>query len=83
MKIERCGLFEGMPYIAEKDGKYHVLQGGLTADEIKIWYDTKEKAVEHWNKRVQSVRNFEKDRMGITRDIQAEYEYMYKRMTMQ
>lgn len=29
MKIECCQLFDGMPYLAEKDGKYHVLQGSI------------------------------------------------------
>lgn len=51
MEIAKCNLFDGQPYIGEKDGKYHVLQGGLKADDVQIWYDTEEEAIKHWNVR--------------------------------
>lgn len=72
MKIERCHLFGGEPYIAEKDGKYHVLQGSLTADEIQKWHDTENEAIEKWNSRVKAAYRYEKSRMGIARDVHKE-----------
>lgn len=45
----KCKLYDGEPYIAEKDGKYHVLQGCLTADDVQEWYEKKEEAVQRWN----------------------------------
>lgn len=76
MEIHKCNLFDGEPYIAEKDGKYHVLQGSMTADDVQKWYDTEKEAVERWNSRVKAAYGYEKSRMGITRDVQAEYEHM-------
>ena len=34
MEILKCNLFDGQPYIEEKDGKYHVLQGCMTANDV-------------------------------------------------
>lgn len=75
-KLERCHLFGGQPYIAKKDGKYHVLQGSMTDDDVQKWYDTEDEAVKRWNSRVKSAYGYEKLKMGITRDVQAEYEHM-------
>lgn len=72
MKIERCHLFDGEPYIAEKDGKYHVLQGSLTADEVQKWYSTEKEAVEKWNSRVKAAYGYDKSKMGIVRDVHKE-----------
>lgn len=50
--LMKCKLYEGEPYMAEKEGKYHVLQGSMTADDVQKWYDTQEEAVQRWNVRV-------------------------------
>lgn len=55
MKIECCQLFDGTPYLAEKDGKYHVLQGSMTTDDVQKWYDTEKEAVEYWNSRAGGI----------------------------
>lgn len=72
LKIERCHLFDGMPYLAEKDGEYHVLQGSMTADDVQKWYDTEKEAVEHWNIRARAIQNHEKKRMGVVRNVHKE-----------
>lgn len=72
MKIERCHLFDGMPYLEEKDGKYHVLQGSMTADDVQKWYNTEKEAVEHWNIRARATHNHEKAKMGVARDVHKE-----------
>lgn len=56
MSIIPCPLYSGKPEIAEKDGKYHVVQPPLTADCVKAWYDTKEEAVRRWNNRARWMR---------------------------
>lgn len=56
INILKCNLYDGEPYIAEKDGKYHVLQGSMTADDVQKWHNTEEQAVYHWNKRVNATR---------------------------
>lgn len=56
MSIISCPLYSGKPEIAEKDGKYHVVQSPLTADCVKVWYDTKEEAVRRWNNRARWIR---------------------------
>lgn len=53
--LMKCKLYDGEPYIAEKDGKYHVLQGSLTSDDVQKWYGTKEEAAQRWNVRVISM----------------------------
>lgn len=53
--IHKCKLYSGTPYIAEHDGKYHVMQGNMTADDIREWYSTVEEAIYHWNNRVKSM----------------------------
>lgn len=55
MKIIPCPLYSGKPEIAEKDGKYHVIQGELAAVVVKVWYDTREEAVRRWNERVRRI----------------------------
>ena len=55
MEIERCHLLDGEPYLVEKDGKYHVLQGSMIADDVQKWYDTGKEAVEHWNSRAGGI----------------------------
>lgn len=52
MNIIPCPLYSGKPEIAEKNGKYHVIQAPLTEENVKVWYDTKEEAIRRWNKRV-------------------------------
>lgn len=56
MEILKCNLYDGQPYISEKDGKYHVLQGSMTADDVQKWYDTKDEAVQQWNGRTKAIR---------------------------
>lgn len=80
MEIERCHLFDGMPYLAEKGGKYHVLQGSMAADDVQKWYDIEEEAVEHWNIRARATHNHKKARMGIVRDVHKEYRDMMEVM---
>lgn len=55
MKMLKCNLYDEEPYIAEKDGKYHVLQGCFKADNVRKWYNTKEESIYHWNNRVKSM----------------------------
>lgn len=50
--VYRCLLYDGIPYIAECEGKYHIMQGGMQKDNIRKWYDTEEEAVERWNNRL-------------------------------
>ncbi|MDE7323091.1 MAG: hypothetical protein K2N73_10280 [Lachnospiraceae bacterium] len=49
--IHKCKLYSGSPYVAEHDGKYHVMQGSMQKADIKEWYDTTKEAVERWNNR--------------------------------
>lgn len=51
-QVYRCDLYSGDPFLAEKDGKYHIMQGVMTEDDIQIWYDTPEEAVKRWNDRL-------------------------------
>lgn len=50
--IHKCKLYSGNPYIAEREGKYHVMQGSMQKDDVKMWYDTAKEAVERWNNRL-------------------------------
>lgn len=49
--IHKCKLYSGSPYIAEYEGKYHVMQGSMQKSDVKMWYDTEKEAVERWNDR--------------------------------
>lgn len=53
--IHKCKLYDGEPYIAEKDGKYHVLQGCFKSADVQKWYNTEKEAIYHWNNRVKSM----------------------------
>lgn len=55
MEILKCNLYDGEPHMAEKDGKYHVLQGSMTADDVQKWYDAENEAIERWNSRVKAI----------------------------
>lgn len=57
MEILKCNLYDGQPYISEKDGKYHVMQGCIKADDVQKWYDTENEAIEQWNRRVKLLIN--------------------------
>ena len=50
--IHKCKLYAGTPYIAEHEGKYHVMQGSMQKTDVKVWYDTAEEAVKRWNDRL-------------------------------
>ena len=50
--IHKCKLYTGNPYIAEHEGKYHVMQGSMQKTDVKVWYDTAEEAVKQWNNRL-------------------------------
>lgn len=52
MKILKCNLYDGEPYMTEKDGKYHVMQGSMQKSDVQVWRDTVEEAVERWNHRL-------------------------------
>lgn len=56
MDLIKCKLYDGEPHIAERSGKYHVLQGVFTVDCVQKWYDTEEEAVYHWNNRAKDIR---------------------------
>ncbi len=50
--IHKCKLYTGNPYIAEHEGKYHVMQGIMQKADVKAWYDIAEEAVKGWNDRL-------------------------------
>ena len=50
--VHKCKLYTGSPYIAEHEGKYHVMQGSMQKTDVKVWYDTAEEAVKRCNNRV-------------------------------
>jgi len=52
ISVFKCLLYYDVPYIAECEGKYHIMQCGMKKDDIRKWYDTKEEAVERWNNRL-------------------------------
>lgn len=50
--IHKCKLYTGNPYIADHEGKYHVMQGSMQKADVKVWYDTAAEAVKRWNDRL-------------------------------
>jgi hypothetical protein len=54
--IHKCKLYTGNPYIAEHEGKYHVMQGSMQKSDVQVWRDTVEEAVERWNHRLENCR---------------------------
>lgn len=52
VSIYKCLLYDGEPYIAEHEGKYHIMQGSMEKTDIRRWYDTAEEATERWNSRL-------------------------------
>ena len=54
--IHKCKLYAGNPYIAEHEGKYHVMQGNMKKTDVQVWHDTAEEAVERWNHRLANCR---------------------------
>lgn len=52
VSVYRCNLYSGNPFLAEKDGKYHIMQGDMKEDDVKDWYDTAEEAAKRWNDRL-------------------------------
>lgn len=52
MKVYKCNLYSGNLFLVEKHGKYHIMQGGMDASEMKVWHNTPEEAVECWNNRL-------------------------------
>lgn len=54
--IHKCKLYSGSPYIAEHEGKYHVMQGSMKKSDVKVWRDTAKEAVERWNHRLANCR---------------------------
>lgn len=50
--VVRCPLYPGNPYLVITEKGYHVMQGKMMIDDIKVWYKTPEQAITSWDKRV-------------------------------
>ena len=35
--VHKCKLYTGSPYIAEHEGKYHVMQGSMQKTDVTMW----------------------------------------------
>mgnify|MGYP007133028071 FL=1 len=62
--IHKCKLYTGNPYIAEHEGKYHVMQGSMKKTDVKVWYGTAEEAVKRWNDRLTRAK-FKGDAVSV------------------